>query len=69
MICIFSIQEGSQLPGAITGWIIATDADDARRQLDASGHGDLAGIMYRMHPDDPKPGNYLLRDGVVMLVT
>lgn len=33
-----------------TGWIIATDTDDARRQASAAGEHDLARVLYRMSP-------------------
>ena len=33
-----------------TGWIIAVDLDDARRQAQAAGRMDLAEVLYRLSP-------------------
>jgi hypothetical protein len=33
-----------------TGWIIAVDLDDARRQAHATGKMDLAEVLYRLSP-------------------
>lgn len=54
MICILKIENER-----ITGWIIATDTHDARRQADNIGERDLATWLYRME-FAPSPGKYVI---------
>lgn len=65
MICILKM-DGAD----ITGWILATDVHDARRQAHAmmSAEGAaLASELYTM--EFPQPGNHVLRTGHIMLVS
>lgn len=45
MLCILKRDPSTQV---ITGWIIATDCADARRQAGAAGDRELEGILHRM---------------------
>lgn len=69
MICIVRLEELSPNTKAQpTGWIIAVDTDDARRQADAVGERDIAETLYRM-PPDIAAGKHMIADGVWMLVS
>ena len=46
----------------ISGWIIATDVHDARRQAESAGEHDLASHLYTRH-EFPQPGRYELMAG------
>lgn len=63
MICILKM-----IDGKITGWIIATDCRDARRQAQGAGEQELAAKLYRME-FTPQPGKYTLNTGHIMLVS
>jgi hypothetical protein len=52
----------------ITGWIIAVDTHDARRQADGAMDREMAQVLYRME-FTPQPGKYDLPNGCVMLVS
>lgn len=65
MICILKLDAARE----ITGWIIATDLADARRQAHMCFERDLAGLLYRMEPFEPQPGRHELQTGHVMLVS
>ncbi len=62
MICILKIENGEP-----TGWIIATDVDDARRQAYGAGEGELANLLYTVY--DVAPGKHELPTGHTMLVS
>jgi hypothetical protein len=49
MIAIVSISSANSI-STPTGWIIAVDIDDARRQAHAAGRMDLAEVLYRLSP-------------------
>ncbi len=69
MICIVRLEELSPNTTAQpTGWIIATDTDDAQRQLYAGGEHELAGELDRMPPGIGY-GKHMLTDNVWMLVS
>lgn len=58
MICILKYELGK-----ITGWIIATDPHDARRQVDYTEERNyLAAELYRME-FTPAPGKYIIGEG------
>lgn len=59
------IEVGSQ----ISGWIIATDLDDARRQAQSAGALSLADALYRAYGPTPMLGKHLLPGGYLMLVS
>jgi hypothetical protein len=63
MICILKYEHSR-----ITGWIIASDPHDARRQADAAFESDLAQELYRME-FAPGPGMYLICNGPVQKIT
>jgi len=63
VIAIVKIENGD-----ITGWIVATDIHEARRQAAATFQNDLAEQLYRMELD-PGPGKMQLGPGVFLLVT
>ena len=68
MICILRLEELSPNTQAQpTGWIIATDLDDARRQAQGNGEMDLAQKLYTMY-ETPPAGKHLIADGLWMLV-
>lgn len=50
-----------------TGWIIATDADEARRQLEGRGQSELAAQMYRA-PYPLRPGKFQISPNTWALV-
>jgi hypothetical protein len=52
MLCILRLVNGEP-----TGWIIATDPHDARRQAQMAGDSALAEWMYRLE-FTPQPGKY-----------
>jgi hypothetical protein len=66
MICILAMNDDTR-HHAITGWIIATDVDDARRQDDLAGDHELATLLYRGWPM-PR-GKHVLPTGHVALVS
>ncbi|MCG7904615.1 MAG: hypothetical protein JAY60_19595 [Candidatus Thiodiazotropha weberae] len=55
MICIIKRDAETE----ISGWIIATDVHDARRQAEATGEHELARSLYTGY-DFPEPGKYEL---------
>ncbi len=58
MICIIGMDKGTPNTNPQpTGWIIATDIDDARRQAESIGDTQLAQWLYSQHYD-PQPGKY-----------
>lgn len=63
MICILEIDEHKE----IKGWIIATDLQDARRQLPFDDR-DLAAVLSRMEVEPPT-GKHQLSTGHLMLVS
>jgi hypothetical protein len=69
MLCIVRIKELSPNTKAQpTGWIIAVDADDARRQAESVGERDIAQALYRMSPEI-SPGKHMLAENVWLLVS
>lgn len=62
MICIIEQDRGD-----ITGWIIATDLDDARRQAQGAGQLSLAQLLYNTY--EVQPGKLMLQTGHIMLVS
>lgn len=52
----------------VTGWIIATDIHDARRQAQSSMQTDLASYLYRIE-FEPNPGRYQICNNMIMLVS
>ncbi|MEM6483813.1 MAG: hypothetical protein AAF662_02345 [Pseudomonadota bacterium] len=62
MICIIKQDQGE-----ITGWIIATDLDDARRQAQGAGQLSLAQLLYQTY--EVQPGKLMLQTGHIMLVS
>lgn len=52
----------------VTGWIIATDIHDARRQAQSLMQTDLASHLYRIE-SEPKPGKYPIGNNMIMLVS
>ena len=69
MLCILKLDTSScgDRGGNITGWIIASDIDDACRQADGAGERDLAAALYRMGIAPPA-GKHVLPTGHVLLV-
>jgi len=63
MICILKYEHSQ-----ITGWIIAVDPPDARRQADAAFEHNLAQEMYRLE-FTPEPGPYIIGNGPVRKIT
>lgn len=59
MICILELDDQKE----ISGWVIAGDIDDARRQVHAIGNLWLAQELYRV-PFDVQPGKYEIPGGV-----
>ena len=74
MICLMTIElPASHEPfktaiECISGWIIAVDMHDARRQAYAAFQNDLAQELYRAELEPP-PGKYRLPTGHIMVVT
>jgi hypothetical protein len=71
MLCILKMREPSlqHQPGdEIEGWIIAVDADDARRQAQAAGEQELAAALYHA-PFHFRPGKYVLPTGHIVLAS
>lgn len=62
MVCILKM-DGAE----IAGWIIATDLDDARRQVPFDNRA-LGEMLDRME-FAPPPGKHVLPNGYVMLVS
>lgn len=77
MLCILRFDTPMDVPSAlsahtaaisITGWIVATDIDDARRQAQAAFDNDLASTLYRM-PFPIARGKHIISPNHLMLVS
>jgi hypothetical protein len=62
MLCIVSFVDNKP-----TGWIIATDVDDARRQAQAAGRLDIAQAMYAAPPQIPRGSHLIAADTWVLV--
>lgn len=65
MLCIVRTDPNTK---EITGWIIAVDIDEARRQAQAAMDRELTAVLYRM-TFMPQPGKYEVLSNCWMLVS
>jgi hypothetical protein len=56
------------LAQGISGWIVATDLSDARRQAYTAGQHALAQELYRLE-FEPRAGKHILPSGHVLLAS
>jgi hypothetical protein len=60
--------EATNLAQGISGWIVATDLSDARRQAYTAGQHALAQELYRLE-FEPRAGKHILPSGHVLLAS